>query len=71
MPPAAAGSAIVQSTKLREELLPFAGFTSPVPYPDGNGDEFPKRLAGCVTVRAPGMYDPTRTSPARWTAACG
>jgi len=66
---AAAGSVIVQSTKLREQLLPFHGFTSPVPYPDGEGDAFPKRLAGlaamvaaglplrCVTVRAPGLYD--------------
>lgn len=64
-----AGSVIAQSTKLREQLLPFAGFTSPVPYPDGKGDLFPQRLAGlaamlaaglplhCVTVRAPGMYD--------------
>jgi uncharacterized protein (DUF1501 family) len=66
---AAAGSTIVQSTKLRDELLPFQGFTSPVPYPDGGADPFPMRLAGlaamlaaglplrCVTVRAPGMYD--------------
>jgi uncharacterized protein (DUF1501 family) len=72
---AAAGSVIVQSTKLRDELLPFAGFTSPVPYPDGGGDQFPKRLAGlaamlaaglplrCVTVRAPGMYDTHASQP--------
>jgi uncharacterized protein (DUF1501 family) len=65
----AAGSAIVQSARLREQLLPFRGFTSPVPYPDGGGDEFPERLAGlaamlaadlplrCVTIRAPGLYD--------------
>ncbi len=66
---AAAGSAIAQSSRLHEQLAPFQGFTSPVPYPDGAGDPFPHRLAGlaamlaaglplrCVTVRAPGMYD--------------
>ena len=66
---AAAGTTIVQATRLRRELLPFSGFTSPVPYPDGGGDPFPRRLAGlaamlqaglplrCVTVRAPGFYD--------------
>ncbi|HEY2940149.1 MAG TPA: DUF1501 domain-containing protein [Gaiellaceae bacterium] len=71
---AAAGAAIVQSARLREQLLPFGGFTSPVPYPDG-GDQFPKRLAGlaamlgaglplrCVTVRAPGMYDTHANQP--------
>jgi uncharacterized protein (DUF1501 family) len=72
---AAAGAAIAQSAELREQLLSFAGFTSPVPYPDGGGDQFPKRLAGlaamlgaglplrCVTVRAPGMYDTHANQP--------
>jgi uncharacterized protein (DUF1501 family) len=72
---AAVGSVIVESTKLREQLLPFQEFTSPVPYPDGDGDQFPKRLAGlaamvaaglplrCVTVRAPGMYDTHANQP--------
>ena len=72
---AKAGSTIVQSTRLREQLLPFGGFTSPVPYPDGDGDQFPRRLAGlaamlaaglplrCVTVRAPGLYDTHAAEP--------
>jgi uncharacterized protein (DUF1501 family) len=71
----AAGSVIVQSTTLREQLAPFEGFSSPVPYPDGGNDQFPKRLAGlaamlsaglplrCVTVRAPGMYDTHANQP--------
>jgi uncharacterized protein (DUF1501 family) len=66
---AAATDVIAQSSTLREQLLPFGGFTTPVPYPDGAGDPFPHRLAGlaamlaaglplrCVTVRAPGFYD--------------
>jgi uncharacterized protein (DUF1501 family) len=66
---AAATGVIAQSSTLRAQLLPFGGFTSPVPYPDGAGDPFPHRLAGlaamlaaglplrCVTVRAPGFYD--------------
>jgi uncharacterized protein (DUF1501 family) len=72
---ASAGAAISQSATLREQLLPFSGFTSPVPYPGGGGDQFPKRLAGlaamlgaglplrCVTVRAPGMYDTHANQP--------
>ena len=71
----AAGSVIAQSTKLREQLVPFEGFTSPVPYPDGGADSFPKRLAGlaamiaaglpvrCATVRAPGFYDTHAEQP--------
>ena len=66
---ATATEVIAQSSTLREQLLPFGGFTTPVPYPDGAGDPFPHRLAGlaamlaaglpvrCVTVRAPGFYD--------------
>ena len=66
---------IVQSTRLHAQLLPFQGFTSPVPYPDADGDEFPHRLAGlaamlaaglplrCVTVRAPGFYDTHAEQP--------
>jgi uncharacterized protein (DUF1501 family) len=72
---AAAGSAIAQSATLREQLLPFRGFTSPVPYPDGGDDQFPERLAGlaamlaaglplrCVTIRAPGLYDTHAQQP--------
>jgi uncharacterized protein (DUF1501 family) len=72
---ATAGSTILQSTRLRQQLLPFQGFTSPVPYPDGGGDQFPRRLAGlaamlaaglplrCVTVRAPGLYDTHASQP--------
>jgi uncharacterized protein (DUF1501 family) len=72
---AAATSTILQSARLREQLLPFDGFTSPVPYPDGDGDSFPHRLAGlaamlaaglplrCVTVRAPGLYDTHAAQP--------
>ena len=76
-------SALVQATgvarqaaRLREQLLPFvpkddksSGFTSPVRYPDAEGEEFPRRLAGlaamlaaglpvrAVALNAPGMYD--------------
>jgi uncharacterized protein (DUF1501 family) len=60
---------IAQSSTLREQLLAFRAFNTPVPYPDGAGDPFPHRLAGlaamiaaglplrCVTVRASGFYD--------------
>jgi uncharacterized protein (DUF1501 family) len=72
---AAAGSVIAQSAALREQLLPFRSFTSPVPYPEGGDDEFPERLAGlaamlaaglplrCVTIRAPGLYDTHASQP--------
>ncbi len=48
---------------------------SPVPYPDGDDDAFPQRLAGlaamlaaglplrCVALRAPGMYDTHADQP--------
>jgi uncharacterized protein (DUF1501 family) len=82
---AAAGSAAaatLQSARLREQLLPFAGpdgnpgFTSPVSYPDGGDDQFPRMLAGlaamvaaglplrCVAARAPGQYDTHAGQPA-------
>jgi uncharacterized protein (DUF1501 family) len=64
-----------QAARLREQLLPFTpkgdapGFTSPVAYPKGEDDDFPRRLAGLaamlgsglpvrvVALTAPGMYD--------------
>ena len=64
-----------QAARLREQLLPFKskdnkpGYTSPVAYPAGEDDEFPRRLAGLaamlgaglpvrvVALTAPGMYD--------------
>ncbi|MHB1243636.1 MAG: DUF1501 domain-containing protein, partial [Gaiellaceae bacterium] len=72
---AQATSAARQAARLREQLLPFTrendapGFTSPVPYPTGENDDFPRRLAGLaamlgaglpvrvVALTAPGMYD--------------
>jgi len=64
-----------QAARLREQLLPFTpkddapGFTSPVAYPQGEDDDFPRRLSGLaamlgsglpvrvVALTAPGMYD--------------
>jgi uncharacterized protein (DUF1501 family) len=72
---ATVGSTILQAARLREQLLPFRGFTSPVPYPEAGVDRFPRRLAGlsamlaaglplrCVTVRAPGFYDTHAEQP--------
>jgi uncharacterized protein (DUF1501 family) len=72
---AQATAAARQAARLREQLLPFApkddqpGYTSPVPYPGAEDDEFPRRLAGLaamlgaglpirvVALSAPGMYD--------------
>ena len=72
---AQATSVARQAARLRQQLLPFApkgdapGFTSPVAYPKGEDDEFPRRLAGLaamlgaglpvrvVALTAPGMYD--------------
>jgi uncharacterized protein (DUF1501 family) len=72
---AQATSVARQSARLRQQLLPFTpkgdapGFTSPVAYPKGEDDEFPRRLAGLaamlgaglpvrvVALTAPGMYD--------------
>jgi uncharacterized protein (DUF1501 family) len=72
---AQATSAARKAARLREQLLPFApkgdqpGYTSPVEYPKGEDDEFPRRLAGLaamlgaglpirvVALSAPGMYD--------------
>ena len=65
-----AGEAAAQAHRLRGRLQPFTGgISSPVPYPDAQKDDFPRRLAGlaamlaaglplrCVAMRAPGMYD--------------
>ncbi len=65
-----AGEAAAQAHRLRGRLQPFtSGVTSPVPYPEAQKDDFPRRLAGlaamlaaglplrCVALRAPGMYD--------------
>ena len=65
-----AAGAAVQAYRLRGQLSPLAaGVTSPVPYPEAQKDDFPRRLAGvaamlaaglplqCVAMRAPGMYD--------------
>lgn len=64
-----------QAARLRDQLLPFTpkddapGFTSPVAYPKGEDDDFPRRLSGLaamlgaglpvrvVALTAPGMYD--------------
>jgi uncharacterized protein (DUF1501 family) len=72
---AQATSAARKAARLREQLLPFApkdkqpGYTSPVAYPTGEDDDFPRRLAGLaamlgaglpirvVALSAPGMYD--------------
>jgi uncharacterized protein (DUF1501 family) len=72
---AQATSVAQQAARLRQQLLPFTpkgdapGFTSPVAYPKGEDDEFPRRLAGLaamlgaglpvrvVALTAPGMYD--------------
>ena len=72
---AQATNAARQSARLRQQLLPFEpkgdtpGYTSPVAYPGGEDDEFPRRLAGLaamldaglplriVAMSAPGMYD--------------
>jgi uncharacterized protein (DUF1501 family) len=73
---AQAAGAARQAAQLREQLLPFApkddgapSYTSPVAYPDGEDEDFPRRLAGlaamlgaglpvrAVALTAPGMYD--------------
>jgi uncharacterized protein (DUF1501 family) len=67
----------VQSAKLRQQLLPFAGrnLTSPVAYPTGDDSVFSKRLASlaamlgaglpmrCVSLSAPGDYDTHDNQP--------
>jgi uncharacterized protein (DUF1501 family) len=78
---AQATAAARQSAKLRRQLLPFRpkkdqpGFTSPVAYPGGEDDDFPRRLAGLaamlgaglplrvVAMSAPGMYDTHDNQP--------
>jgi uncharacterized protein (DUF1501 family) len=65
-----AAAAATQAHRLRGSLSPLAaGISSPVPYPEAQRDDFPRRLAGlaamlaaglpvrCVAMRAPGMYD--------------
>jgi uncharacterized protein (DUF1501 family) len=66
-----AGQIAVQSAKLRNQLMPFAGqnIASPVAYPTEGDPDFPKRLAAlaamlaagmpmrCVSLTAPGDYD--------------
>ncbi len=65
-----AAEAAAQAHRLRGSLAPLAGgVASPVPYPEAQKDDFPRRLAGlaamlaaglplrCVAMRAPGMYD--------------
>lgn len=65
-----AAEAAAQAHRLRGSLSPLAtGIASPVPYPEAQKDDFPRRLAGlaamlaaglplrCVAMRAPGMYD--------------
>ena len=71
----AAGEVAAQAGRLRQQLAAFAGdddrpgYTSPVAYPDGGEEEFPKQLAAlaamlaaglplrCVALKAPGDYD--------------
>jgi uncharacterized protein (DUF1501 family) len=67
----------VQSTKLRQQLLPFAGrnLTSPVAYPTDDNSAFSKRLASLsamlgaglpmsvVSLSAPGDYDTHDNQP--------
>jgi uncharacterized protein (DUF1501 family) len=63
-----------QVDRLRRQLLPFQGYSSPVKYPSSD-DAFPRRLAAlaamlgsglplhCVALTAPGSYD-THTNEA-------
>jgi uncharacterized protein (DUF1501 family) len=64
-----AASAAAQAHRLRGSLARLGTVTTPVPYPQAQRDDFPRRLAGlaamldaglplrCVAMRAPGMYD--------------
>jgi uncharacterized protein (DUF1501 family) len=67
-----AAAASAQANQLRDHLHPFdSGVQSPIQYPsaNGNGGDFPRRLAGlaamleqglpirCAALRAPGMFD--------------
>jgi uncharacterized protein (DUF1501 family) len=71
---AKAGDVTLQSLRLREQMLPFAkngdkSITSPVKYPNGGNEQFPKQLSAlaamldaglplkCVSVTGPGSYD--------------
>ncbi|MEX0992606.1 MAG: DUF1501 domain-containing protein [Solirubrobacterales bacterium] len=77
----AAASTAVQAGRLRQQLLPFdsdgdqPAFTSPVTYPESEGEDFPQRLAAlaamiasglsirCVAMTAPGDYDTHDSQP--------
>ena len=56
-----ATSAARKAAQLRRQLLPFApkgdkpGYTSPVAYPTGEDDEFPRRLAGVAAMLGAGL----------------
>jgi uncharacterized protein (DUF1501 family) len=65
-----AAASAIQAHRLRSDLHPFdGGVKSPVTYPQAQGEDFPRRLAGlaamiaqglplkAVALRAPGMYD--------------
>ncbi|MDP8943169.1 MAG: DUF1501 domain-containing protein [Actinomycetota bacterium] len=77
-----AGEAAMQAGRLRQQLSGFRSkdgkpaYTSPVAYPDGGREDFPKRLAAlaamlaaglplrCVALSAPGEYDTHDEQPA-------
>jgi uncharacterized protein (DUF1501 family) len=73
-----AAEVMLQSRRLVGQMAPFgdgSGIASPVPYPDGGDDPFPKTLAGlaamieaglplrCVAMTAPGLYDTHDSQP--------
>ena len=74
---AEAGRIAVQSSRLRQQLLPFAGrnLTSPVTYPTEGDQGFSERLASlaamlgaglpmrCIALTAPGDYDTHDNQP--------
>jgi uncharacterized protein (DUF1501 family) len=78
---AMAGAVTSQAMEVRSQLLPFAdgNLSSPVSYPDGGSEDFPKYMAGlaamldaglpirCVGVNAPGMYDTHENQPQELT----
>jgi len=57
----AAGDIALQSLRLREQMLPFAGdgntppFKSPVAYPQSGDSQFPQQLAGLAAMLAAGL----------------
>ena len=58
---ASAGNAALQSLRLRQQMLPFAGngdkpaFTSPVTYPVGGDSQFPQQLAALAAMLSAGL----------------